>query len=297
MRKDNNKGSKEYKMGLPIRLRNSFLQHSFHVLLEDTKKSKEKALRKGKGDFEQKRKPLKQSSIYIKVTEDSLRSFHHLINCIMATVPSGVIRGGVLFSQIVTVIAQSVSENFYFATPAGGRDVLITKQGTALVNQILSMCGTDELNATQITPVIRTILTLCDGSLIQALNGSFPLNITTDPALRCINNQFDTQCSSSPDDGSSEGSVGYYVGYAFAIAIPILIICCCIAGIKKCCCDQPLSSDRERLMPGPRGSSSSSRDFELQQQQIKETRKMRKELEEINSRARWDAVAQACSLS
>ncbi len=128
--------------------------------------------------------------------------------------------------------------DLYFSTPAGGKNVISTNQSSNSTQQILISCNTSVLAPS--TLILKTILTLCDGSEIKALQGSNDLNITTDPSLKCINDEFNSLC------GSSSLSTGAIV----AIGAVLLIVAGCCYGVYKRCC----ASEEDRRPRSPQMS-------------------------------------------
>ena len=116
--------------------------------------------------------------------------------------------------------------DLYFSTPAGGKNVISTNQSSNSTQQILMSCNTSVLAPS--TLILKTILTLCDGSEIKALQGSNDLNITTDPSLKCINDEFNSLCG----EGSSLST-----GAIIAIGAVLLIVGGCCYGAYKHCCE------------------------------------------------------------
>ncbi len=144
-----------------------------------------------------------------------------------------------LKNEIIPSIIEepTLEKNYYFSTSAGGKNVLSTNKTTLTDTQnILTICNTVILS--QITPVTRTILNLCDGSVIKALNGSKDIN--TDPALHCINDQFNAQCKTT-----SSSSLNAFL----EIFLPIIFFAGCCYAIKKCCCTPPSSRNIFKFKP------------------------------------------------
>lgn len=120
----------------------------------------------------------------------------------------------------------SQAVNLYFSTPSGGQNVLTTNQSSSSTQTILMSCNTSSIAP---NTIIRTVLTLCDGSIIKALNGSNNLNISTDPSLKCINDKFNPLCRS---DSSSTATL-------FETLLPLLFLAGCGYGIYKCWRESP----------------------------------------------------------
>jgi len=192
-------------------------------------KKQKKSLPCGYSLFEQK--SFKNPSLKLKYIDNWLKSIEKVLSLLVSRSPANFVKIATLIAQILPVVAQGSSSDFYFSTLSGGKNVLITAKSAGFAKQTLDFCNTKNLNSTAITPVIQTILTLCDGSLIKALNGSLPLTVMTDPALACIDSQFDIECASN-DSQSVD-----YVGAGIGILILILMLCCCYSCIKKCFCD------------------------------------------------------------
>ena len=132
----------------------------------------------------------------------------------------------------------SQAVNLYFSTPYGGKNVLTTNQSSSSAQTILTSCNTSPI--TQGT-IIRTVLTLCDSSVIKALNGSLNLDVTTDPSLKCINDKFTAQCGS---DSSSTSTI-------LETLFSLLFLAGCCYAIKKCCCEKKSSESGVNLSENP----------------------------------------------
>ncbi len=166
--------------------------------------------------FEQN--PLKNKPILkVKMTENWLKSLAKYIALTIASLPSDFLKIGALFSQFAPVVSQTYTEYFYFSTPVGGKNVLMTNQSSSQIIELLNTCNTSNLTT---LPVIKNIVTLCDGSVIQALNGSIALNATTDLALSCIANEFDSQWCNESSCGPA------CIGVIAAVVILIAMVCC-----------------------------------------------------------------------
>lgn len=163
------------------------------------------------------------------IAKNVLKSLTNFVSLIMANTPETFLKGGIFFTQILSNVVTATQQNFTFLTPAGGKNVLVTEK-VAESQDILAICNTTQLNMSVIVNLTNLITELCDGSTILALNGSDPsLNTTTDPALMCIENKFDSSCKESSTSGLSTG------GIVAIVVTGVLAVCC----VYRCCRSKP----------------------------------------------------------
>ncbi len=183
--------------------------------------------------FEQKPKPMQKSRwMKVQTTDNWLSDLGKHIASAIAKAPSNLTKMNILFSQIIPVL--SLSNNFYFSTPAGGKNVLVTEKSETDTKEILTACITGNVNP---NTILRTVLTLCDGSIINALNGSLLLNTTTDPSLKCIDDRFNDQCESPNIFKDTVLPIGV------VLLLALIFGCCC----KYYCCKSSSNSEDEQL--------------------------------------------------